>query len=225
MTFQMNASDMDPKWIEDMWAKFPCMKIVDQNGVENGNYRTGPVRGSFMQHVLTRAPIKQTANGQIGGKFSATALFPPAADISILKQGATETALAKWPNAGQVGGPTLHTPFRRQDEKLNLEGYTPGGIFITATADQRAPYAVNAQGAPIVDPALITSGAWYLFVLRPFTFDATMKKGVSYGLQGIMKIADDRNLGGGSSDPRADFAGVAIDTSAQAAAVNPAGLF
>jgi len=73
---------------------------------------------------------------------------------------------------------------------------------------------------------LIVSGAWYFFVLRPFVFDAGLKKGVSFGLQGVMKIADDRAFGGGGGgNPAADFAGVSIDTSAQAAAVNPAGLF
>ena len=29
MTYAMNASDMDPKLVEEMWAKFPCQKIVD----------------------------------------------------------------------------------------------------------------------------------------------------------------------------------------------------
>lgn len=221
MTFQMDASDMDPKWVEEMWAKFPCQKIVDQNGVENGNYRTGPVRGSFMNVLSRGRPIAPNPTG----KFGATALFPPAADISVLKMAAQETALGKWPTAGQTGGPTLHTPFRLQSDKANLEGYTDGGVFITATADQRAPYAVNAQGAPIVDEALVKSGSWYLFVLRPFTFDAGLKKGVSFGLQGVMLIADDRSFGGGGSDPRSDFAGVSIDTSAQAAAINPSSLF
>lgn len=221
MTYAMNASDMDPKWIEEMWAKFPCQKVVDANGVENGNFRTGPVRGSFMS-VLTRSkPIAPNPQG----KFQATALFPPAANIDILKQAATEAALAKWPQAGQVGGPTLHTPFRQQADKANLEGYTPGGIFITATADQRAPYAVNAQGAPITEEAQLLSGAWYFFVLRPFTFDAGLKKGVSFGLQGVMKIAEDRSFGGGGSNPKSDFHGVSIDTSAQAASVNAASLF
>lgn len=220
MSYQMNASGMDPKWIEDMWAKFPCVKVVDATGAENGNYRTGPVRGSFM-HVLTRGkPIPPNTQG----KFSGTALFPPAADISLLKKAATDAALSKWPQAGQPGGPTLHTPFRQQSEK-QLDGYTPGGVFITATADQRAPYAVDARGAPITDEALLVSGAWYLFVLRPFVFDAGMKKGVSFGLQGVMKIADDRSLGGGGGNPATDFAGVSIDTSAQAAAINPSSLF
>lgn len=221
MTYAMNASDMDPKWIEDMWAKFPCQKIVDQNGVENGNFRTGPVRGSFMSVLQRNKPIAPNPTG----KFSATALFPPAANIDILKQAATEAALAKWPQAGQVGGPTLHTPFRQQADKANLEGYTPGGVFITATADQRAPYAVDARGAPITEDSHVMSGAWYLFVLRPFVFDAGLKKGVSFGLQGVMKIADDRTFGGGGSSPASDFHGVSIDTSAQAASVNAASLF
>lgn len=221
MTFKMEASDMDPQWVQDMWAKFPCQKIVDANGVENGNYRTGPVRGSFLNIFARGKPVPPATQG----KFTATALFPPAADISVLKTCATEAALGKWPTAGQVGGPTLHSPFRQQSDKQNIEGYTPGGVFIVGVADQRQPYIVDARGAPIVSADEAQSGFWYLMVLRPFTFDSGLKKGVSFGLNGLMMIAKDRTFGGGGSSPGADFAGVQIDTSAQAAAINPASLF
>lgn len=221
MTYAMNDSDMDPKWIEEMWQKFPCQKIVDANGQPNGNYRTGPVRLSFLYVFERSKPIPPATQG----KYSATGLFPPAADISVLKQAATEAALAKWPQAGQQGGPTLHTPFRQQADKANLEGYTAGGIFLTAVADQRQPYIVDARGAPITNAQEAQSGFWGFLVLRPFVFDTGMNKGVSFGLQGLMVIAKDRTFGGGGSNPAADFAGVQIDTSAQAAAVNPASLF
>ena len=42
---------------------------------------------------------------------------------------------------------------------------------------------------------------WVMATLRAFAFDAKMKKGVSFGLQSIMKIADDVELGGGGSGP------------------------
>jgi len=221
MTYAMNASDMDPKWIEDMWAKFPCQKVVDPNGVENGNFRTGPVRGSFLNIFERSKPIAPNPQG----KFTATALFPPAADLTVLKQAATETALSKWPTAGQQDGPTLHTPFRQQAEKSNLDGYTPGGIFVVGVADQRQPYIVDSRGVPITDRTQAQSGYWYLMVLRPFTFDSGLKKGVSFGLNGLMMIAKDREFGGGGSSPASDFHGVSIDTSAQAASVNAASLF
>ena len=221
MTYAMNSSDMDPKWIEEMWAKFPCQKVVDQNGVENGNFRTGPVRGSFLNIFERSKPIAPNPQG----KFTATALFPPAADISVLKAAATEAALSKWPTAGQQGGPTLHTPFRQQAEKSDLDGYTPGGIFVVGVADQRQPYIVDSRGVPITDRTQAQSGYWYLMVLRPFTFDSGLKKGVSFGLNGLMMIAKDREFGGGGSSPASDFHGVSIDTSAQAASVNAASLF
>ena len=219
MTWAMKDSDMDPKWIEDMWAKFPCQKVVDANGVENGNYRTGPVRLSFLNVFERGKPIPPATQG----KYSATGLFPASADISVLKEAATSTALEKWPKAGQAGGPTLHTPFRQQSEK-SLEGYGEG-VFISANADLRQPYIVNSQGAPITNPQEAQSGYWGFLVLRPFTFDAGMKKGVSFGLQGVMIIARDRTFGGGSSDPKSDFAGVKIDTGMEAAATNPSSLF
>lgn len=228
----MKDSDMDPKWVEEMWQKFPCVKVVDQNGVENGNYRTGPVRGSFL-NILSRSPVKQQADGsKIGGKYGGSALFPVAADISLLGGAARDLALTKWPDYGKTNaeghniGPKLNSPFNRQDEKLKFEGYTPGGIFITAVADQRQPYIVDARGVPITEERLVYPGAWFLFVIRPFIFDKGVNKGVSFGLQGLMKIADDKDIGGGgSSNPASDFHGVSIDTSAQAASVNAASLF
>lgn len=221
MTYAMAASDMDPKWIEEMWAKFPCQKVVDANGVENGNFRTGPVRGSFLNIFERSKPIAPNPQG----KFTATALFPPAADLTVLKTAATTAALAKWPTAGQVGGPSLHTPFRQQSEKLNIEGYNPEGVFVIGVADQRQPYIVDARGVPITNRDEAQSGYWYLMVLRPFVFDSGLKKGVSFGLNGLMMIAKDRTFGGGGSNPASDFHGVSIDTSAQAASVNAASLF
>lgn len=222
MTWQMDHSDMDPSWIEQMWGRFPCEQIKDAAGAPNGNYRTGPVRGSFI-HLFERSkPIAPNPTG----KYTFTALFPPSADLSVLKQAATAAALEKWPRAGQSDGPTLHSPFRQQTEKAKFDGYkNEGGVFITAVADQRQPYIVDAQGAPITDPKLVQSGFWYLAVVRPFVFDAGMKKGVSFGINGVMLIAKDKEFGGGGSNPAADFAGVQIDTSAQAAAVNPGALF
>ena len=85
--------------------------------------------------------------------------------------------------------------------------------------------SVDSRGVPITDQTQARSGFWYLMVLRPFVFDQGLKKGVSFGLQGLMMIAKDSEFGGGGSSPAADFAGVSIDTSAQAAAINPANLF
>lgn len=222
MTWQMKDSDMDPQWVEQMWQRFPCQKIVDANGQPNGNYRTGPVRGSFL-HIFERSkPIPPNPTG----KYTATALFPPAADLSILKTAASEAALSKWATAGQPDGPTLHSPFRQQSEKAaTIAGYTPGGIFIVGVADQRAPYIVDERGAPLTRAEEVESGFWYLMVFRPFVFDTGMKKGVSFGINGLMRIAKDKTFSAGGSDPVTDFAGVQIDTSAQAANVNAASLF
>lgn len=224
MTWQMKDSDMDPAWVEQMWQKFPCAQVLDANGQPNGNYRTGPVRGSFL-HIFERSkPIAPNPQG----KYTATALFPPAADLTVLKNAAAEAAIAKWPAAADPDPskrPTLHSPFRQQGDKANIGGYTPGGIFVVGVADQRQPYVVDERGAPITDPKEVESGYWYLMVLRPFVFDSGLKKGVSFGINGLMRIAKDKTFGGGGSNPVEDFAGVAIDTSAGASAVNAAALF
>lgn len=222
MTYEMNGSEIDANWIADTWAKNPCQAVLDTNGQPTGNYRTGPVRLSFLNVFERGKPIAPATQG----KYSATCLFPPAADWSLLKQAAAEAATVKWPLAGKPGGPDLHSPFRPQVDKSRLEGYTPGGVFITGVADQFQPYVVDTRGAPVVDPREAQSGYWGLVVLRPFVFDSGMKKGVSFGLQGLMIIRKDKVFGGnGGGNAAADFAGVSIDTSATAAAVNPADMF
>lgn len=228
--WQLPESDMDPAWIQSSWEKNPCVKIIDQNGVPNGNYRTGPVRGSFVNIFDRSKPIPPATTGKYGSDL----LFPPAADLSVLKAAASETALAKWKDAGQKDahgndvGPALRTPFRQQREKAKHAGYmkTDGGIFLACNADQRQPYIVDARGVPLTEKDKARGGNWFLAVIRPFSYDKGVNKGVAFGLQGLIFIAADKALGGdGGGNPLADMHGAQIDTSATAAAINPAGLF
>lgn len=206
------STNMSAEWIASMIAANPCVVL------ESGNIRTCPVRLSFPHLFKPQAPMEDGGKS----KYTATLLFPVGADLSVLKAAASKTALEKWPNAGQAGGPTLHTPFRKQDEKLQFAGYEAGGFFITASGERRPP-VVDVKTLPIVEEDKVYPGCWVIATIRPFTFDAKMKKGVSFGLQSIMKIADDVELGGGGSDPSKDFAGVSVGGMTNE--VDPASLF
>lgn len=227
--WQLPESDMDPAWVEKVWANNPCTKIMDANGVFTGNYRTGPVRGSFVNVFKRGKPVPPATEG----KYGADLLFPPAADLSVLKAAAMEEALKKWPDAGKTDehgnniGPQLRTPFRQQREKAKHAGYmkTDGGIFLSCTADQQQPFIRDVRGAPITEEGKAAGGNWFFGIIRPFAYDKGVNKGVAFGLQGLLYIAEDKKLGGSGGDPLAAVAGIQIDTSAQAAAVNPASLF
>jgi hypothetical protein len=198
-------------WVRDLWERYPCVKL------DNGNIRTGAVRLSF-PHLLE--PFKDKDEPEKTPKYMTTCLFPAGADLSVLKEEAQAVALAKWRDAGQPTGPTLHTPFRDQkDKSAKYSGYVPGSVFITASGERKAP-VVDLNLAPVTESSKIYPGVWAFVTVRCFDFDVKKKKGVSFGLQSVMIIADDENLGGGGSDPVADFAGVNIEQT-----VNPASLF
>lgn len=196
-----DATNMTADWIQRNWAKMPCTLLPD------GNIRTGPVRLSFPHLFKAQAPMEP------GGKekYSATFLFPIGVDLSLLKDAAGDTAKERWPNAlDLIKSGQLHSPFRDQKDKLQFEGYVAGATFLTCTGE-RKPLVTDTRGAPIVEERLIYPGAWVLGIIRPFAFDAKMKKGISFGLQGVIKIADDKELGGGGVDIGAAVAGIEID--------------
>lgn len=201
------AAETVARW----WAQNPIRPVNDKDGKPTGEYITGPVRLSF-PNLFT--PGEENDDGK--RKYTATALFPAGVDLSLLKKVAGETAIAKWPNAAEM---TLHSPFRDQSEKKQFDGYVPGSIFLTANGE-RKPYFVDQRAAPITDTSKEYPGAWVLLVLRPYSFDVKKKKGVSFGLQGVVFVADDTQLGGGGSDPNAALAGVNLEQE-----VNPAALF
>ena len=102
---------------------------------------------------------------------------------------------------------------------LKYAGYETGGTFITAISDQKPP-VVDQRLAPVVEKEKAASGFWAMVTIRPFAYDKGVNKGVSFGLQSVMIIAEDVVFSGGASNPNADFAGVNIDAS-----VNPAAGF
>ena len=208
------SSRVTAAWLADVWAKHPCVKL------DNGNIRTGLVRFSFPWLFKAQKAMEPGKPD----KFALTSLFPAGADLDPLKAEAQAVAVAKW--GAQTAALTLHSPFRDQSEKsAKFNGYVPGSIFITSTGERRPPL-VDQNLAPITDENRVYPGVWGFVTLRCFDFEAknpaghVVKRGISFGLQSVMVVADDENLGGGGSDPNADFAGVSIDQ-----AVNPSELF
>ena len=117
-------------------------------------------------------------------KYTAIAVLPVGVgSLRSPRLQPSKTALEKWPNVGQAGGPTLHTPFRKQ-------GTAP------VRATRRALYhrfgRASSAGRRRQDVAdrqeMGYPGCWVIATIRPFTFDAKMKKGVSFGLQSIRRL-------------------------------------
>jgi hypothetical protein len=190
------STNMTAEWIERVVKANPCVKL------DNGNLRTCPVRLSFANLFERSKPIPPNTEG----KFGSNLVFPLIADLAVLK--------AATPQA-----PKLKTPFKDQAEMTKYAGYEPGGVFITSISDQK-PLVVDQRLAPIIDKDRAQSGFWAICTIRAFAYDKGVNKGVSFGLQSVMIVAEDKAFGGGSENVATAFAGVSID-----AAVNPADAF
>jgi len=203
-------------WVADLWQRYPIQPVLDSTGQPTGRFRTGIVRVSF-PHLFKPQPAPKD-NPNKADTWALSLLFPFGADLSLLTAEAQRAAQEKWGAAS--ANMALHTPFRNQGEKAHqYEGYVPGATFITASS-QRKPPVVDVNGAPIVDESKVYPGCWAMVTVHAYPFDQPMKKGVSFGLDSVMIVADDDTFGAGGGDPNTDFAGVSIEQQ-----VNPAALF
>lgn len=201
-----SATDKSDAWIQRALQQNPCVDLGD------GNYRTCPGRLSFPNIFSRSKPIPPATEGKYGANF----VFPVGADINLLAKAAEACAIDKWPK----GGGKLKGPFKPQEDMLKYEGYEAGGFYISATADKTPPRVFDSRQVPIIDESRVYPGVWAVAIIRPFAYDKGVNKGVSFGLQGLMIIADDKQLGGGGIEPQKAFGGVQID-----AEVNPAAGF
>lgn len=209
------TTNMDDAWISRALAQLPCYAFPADHP-SAGSVRTCPVRLSFC-HLFTPQAAMEKGRPP---KFVTSCLFPYGADLTPLKELATTAAYDKWPLLGQPGQiqvAQLHAPFKDQGEKAQWDGYLPGRPFITASSERRPP-VVDQRGAPIVQPDKVYPGVWALVTVRPFAYEtrhhetgAVLKRGVSFGLQSVMLLVDDKELGGGGGDPAAEFAGINIE--------------
>ena len=215
----MRDSAKSAEWVAKVVAANPITKIMNAQGQWDGNIRTCPVRLNFFNNSLHTAVVGKNDDGtpRQTGTFEIQLLFPPAAGQQVqdtLMPVVLDKMRAVFPgNFGPDGRPFgLHSPLRMQDEKQNFAGFTPGGFFIRATTQYKPPI-VDTANNPIVDTSRAYPGVWALVSINLFDYGVRPprpKKGVSFGLQAVMLIADDTPLTGGGVDTRTQFAGVNI---------------
>lgn len=195
----MEATDQTPEWIAQVVAQNP-IQMVDE-----ANVRSCPVRLSF-PNLFRPTSVEEGKEPT----FNVTLLFPPV-DISLLHQVAGAKMLEAFPNYLQNGQwlDGLEWPFKDQAAKAaKLEGYTSGSPYLSISSKYR-PAVVDSRQVPIIDEARVYPGVWGLAVMNCYDWNyKNMKRGVSFGLQTLMILADDRKLGGGAVDTATAFAGV-----------------
>lgn len=211
----MKNSKMTDEWIARALALNP-MSVL-----ENGNVITMPVRLAFA-NIFKPAKKQPNDAPDKPATYGCAILFPPGADEQIHRVMMPiywAKVRERFPqNIGADGNSFgLHIPFHPQAEKQNQSGYTPGLTYLNVTSRFK-PQVVDMAMNPIIDEARVYSGVWAILALNCYHYTDARKKGVTFGLQSVMIVQDDENLGGGASDPKKDFANVKIDPNYNAAA-------
>lgn len=227
-TTVMNHSKVGDAWIREACLANPVQFINDANGNPTQNISSGPVRLAFCDPLTT--PRVPQNNPQGKPKYGTMALYTPFTDFSIFYAEYYRLCAAVFPEYyvaqyQQYSG--LHSPFNDQANKLKYHGFTPGLTYMNHTSNFKTQI-VDVNSNPIVDPARIYPGVWAILALNAYAYGKSPpqpKKGVAFGLQGVMIIGDDEMLAGGGIDPRVAFQGVNVKPPAVApgALMNMAG--
>lgn len=205
----MKDSIVGDEWIRQTAMAYPVQRIIDRTtGQPTGDILTGPVRLSWAS-LFELPPQRQ---GQSEPKFEATLMFTPFSDLSILKEEfnkACQTAFQQYFNPA-TGQYMVQSPFRDQAEKINYQGHTPGLVMMACRSKFKPP-VIDVRHNPIIDKSKVYAGVWAICAINPYTYGISPpqpKRGVAFGLQSVMIIGDDTQLGGGAPDPKVTFAGI-----------------
>jgi hypothetical protein len=162
-------------------------------------------------------------------RFSCSILFnkeqQASAEYAALKAAVRAAIAEEWGDAKAKDAAflkTLRNPFRDAAEK-EYEGYDPGMVFIAAWNNNK-PGVVNLQTQPILDPADVWAGQLARLYVRPFAYQQSGNKGVSFSLQHvqILKSEGMRRLDGRKSAEQA-FGNAPLPADLAAAASADAG--
>jgi hypothetical protein len=114
-----------------------------------------------------------------------------------LKELLSETKKEKWPKSSTpVGCPIRTGKGYKTDEffsdPLDIDKYTEykDKIVIKATSYGRQPEIIGPDKEEIINIADFYSGCYAILSLTAFAYDKNGKKGVSFGVQHIMKVKD-----------------------------------
>lgn len=224
----MRDSKIGDAWIREVQKLNPISRVIDpKTGQPNGNILTGPVRLAFCDPLFEpRKPQGRENDPTAKGKYSTVALYPPGADFTIMYEEWYKIMGQVFPEyynaeARQYYG--LDNPFHDQAAKHQYAGFTNGCVYMTHTSNYQ-PQIVDANFNPVTDRSRVHAGAWCILAVNAYPYGKSPpqpRKGVGFGLQQVMLIADDTSLSGGQPDPRSTFAG----TNIKPPAVSPAAGF
>lgn len=218
-----NNSKLPLDWVQRACSQNPIVRLMADDGQPTENYSTGPVRLSWTDQLFKARKTDQGTD-----KFGCTILWPGGVDLSPLVAAANAAGYVGFPENMTANGfnwAGLQSPWHDQLEKASkYKGYTPGAYYINV-GTQFQPRIVDTKMNDIVDPKRVYPGVWAICAVNAYPYGhvkgrGPTKRGVAFGLQSTVIIADDEILGGGGLDPRKAFKGINVQSN-----FNPAAQF
>ena len=163
----------------------------------------GPCRLSYT-HVFEKHSFDGNPEN---GKYSTNILIPKTEKETIKAINEAIEAAKKAAIASKSNGKCpkdLTSPLMDGDDKDD-EVYA-GHYYLNAKCNTR-PGLVNRDRTPLVDEEELYSGVWAIVSVTFFGYNVNVKKGISCGLNNLMKFKDDEKLGGRTSAEN-DFADI-----------------
>ncbi len=159
---------------------------------------TGKVRFSYCNLFTPRA-VQEGATP----KYSVTLLIPKSDKATMQKiKTAMDEAKQKFmaSNSGKKLPTNLKSTLHDGDgERPNGGefGEECKGCYVITVSSNNKPVLVHADKTPLTDPQELYSGCYGRAIINFYVYDTQGNKGISAGLNGIMKLYDGEPLGGG----------------------------
>lgn len=154
---------------------------------------TDKVRLSYAHLFKPQAP-----EGGGDPKYSCCLLIPKKDQVTLGRiKGAIE--LAKQQGLEKLGGKlpaNLKMPLRDGDFEKPLQAEYKGMFFLNCNS-KNPPLVVDLQRQDILDQSEVYSGCYVKASIVFYAFNTSGNRGIGVGLNGIQKVADGENLGGG----------------------------
>lgn len=159
---------------------------------------TGKVRFSYCNLFTPRA-------AQVGAeeKYSVTLIIPKSdkATVNKIKAAIEEAKTAYLTKNGgkKLPGALKSTMHDGDGDRPNGGefGEECKGCYVMTVSSKNKPVLVHADKTPLTEPQELYSGCYGRAIINFYVYDTQGNKGVSAGLNGIMKLYDGEPLGGG----------------------------
>lgn len=165
--------------------------------MSNTQITTGKVRFSYL-NVFTPRSNQEGAPA----KYSVTLLIPKS-DKATIKKIKTAIEAAKTAYLAKNNGKKLPTNLKTTLHDGDGERPSGGefgpeckGCYVMTVSSNNQPVIVHADKTPLTDQNELYSGCYGRAIINFYVYDNSGNKGVSAGLNGIMKLYDGEPLGG-----------------------------